>query len=231
MLTTALLPGFLATAAATSALPADPAAAAAAVEAAAPGGINYWALVMAASVPVKIVLLLLLIGSVVSWVIIFRKARVYRRADAEADAFEGRFWSGADLTQLYRAATDRNRVVEGLEAIFEAGFREFTRLRQKKGTDSRAQLEGAQRAMRATLARLDEAIAQVSDDIPGITADLRAGLDVIYRDLKGLNPQEFQIVYEEVKRTAKNLKLDQRGPSRMQVFVERSFGLTSNTLS
>ncbi len=153
MLTTALLPGFLATAAATSALPADPAAAAAAVEAAAPGGINYWALVMAASVPVKIVLLLLLIGSVVSWVIIFRKARVYRRADAEADAFEGRFWSGADLTQLYRAATDRNRVVEGLEAIFEAGFREFTRLRQKKGTDSRAQLEGAQRAMRATLAR------------------------------------------------------------------------------
>ncbi len=61
--------------------------------------------------------------------------------------------------------------------------------------------------------------------------DLRAGLDVIYRDLKGLNPQEFQIVYEEVKRTAKNLKLDQRGPSRMQVFVERSFGLTSNTLS
>ncbi|MFY8124247.1 MAG: MotA/TolQ/ExbB proton channel family protein, partial [Silanimonas sp.] len=33
------------------------------------------------------------------------------------------------------------------------GFREFTRLRQKKGMDARAQLEGAQRAMRATLAR------------------------------------------------------------------------------
>jgi biopolymer transport protein TolQ len=58
-----------------------------------------------------------------------------------------------DLTQLYRAAADSNRVVSGLEAIFEAGFREFARLRQKKGLDARTQLEGAQRAMRATYAR------------------------------------------------------------------------------
>ncbi|MFN8901162.1 MAG: protein TolQ, partial [Lysobacteraceae bacterium] len=101
----------------------------------------------------QLVLLLLVAGSVLSWVIIFRKQRIYKRADAEANDFENRFWSGADLTQLYRAATDRNRVVEGLEAIFEAGFREFTRLRQKRGSDARAQLEGAQRAMRATLAR------------------------------------------------------------------------------
>jgi biopolymer transport protein TolQ len=155
MLTTA----FLATA--TTATPLAPeavdAAAQAATEVAAEattgGGLNYLELVLHASVPVQLVLLLLVAASVLSWVIIFRKQRVYKRADAEAVDFENRFWSGADLNQLYRAATDRNRVVEGLEAIFEAGFREFTRLRQKKGMDGRAQLEGAQRAMRATLAR------------------------------------------------------------------------------
>lgn len=151
MLTTAFL------AAATAATPLAPEAAAAATEVAtdavASGGINYLTLILKASVPVQLVLLLLLAGSVLSWVIIFRKQRVYKRAEAEAVDFENRFWSGADLTQLYRAATDRNRVVEGLEAIFEAGFREYTRLRQKKGMDARAQLEGAQRAMRATLAR------------------------------------------------------------------------------
>jgi len=150
MLTTVLL-------AATAATPLAPEAAAAATEvateAAAKGGINYLELIMKASLPVQLVLLLLVAASVLSWVIIFRKNRVYKRADAEASDFENRFWSGADLTQLYRAATDRNRAVEGLEAIFEAGFREFTRLRQKKGIDGRAQLEGAQRAMRATLAR------------------------------------------------------------------------------
>jgi biopolymer transport protein TolQ len=147
-------------AAATAATPLAPEAAAAAAaatevagEAAAKGGIDYIALILKASLPVQFVMLLLVVASVISWVIIFRKARVYKRADAEANEFENRFWSGADLNQLYRSATDRNRVVEGLEAIFEAGFREFTRLRQKKGIDGRAQLEGAQRAMRATLAR------------------------------------------------------------------------------
>lgn len=122
-------------------------------EAAAKGGIDYVELILKASLPVQLVLLLLVVASVISWVIIFRKARVYKRAEAEAAEFENRFWSGADMTQLYRSATDRNRVVEGLEAIFEAGFREFTRLRQKKAADGRAQLEGAQRAMRASLAR------------------------------------------------------------------------------
>jgi biopolymer transport protein TolQ len=86
-------------------------------------------------------------------VIIFRKARVFSRANRDADDFEGRFWSGAELNKLYAGTSDRNRVVSGLEAIFEAGFREFARLRDKRKLDPRAQLEGAQRAMRATYAR------------------------------------------------------------------------------
>lgn len=127
----------------------------AAVEAAAEGAseLSYLQLMLHASLPVQLIVLLLLLGSVLSWVIIFRKNRVFSKANDEADEFEDRFWSGADLTQLYRSATDRNRVVSGLEAIFEAGFREYARLRQKKGVDGRTQLEGAQRAMRATFAR------------------------------------------------------------------------------
>ena len=88
----------------------------------------------------------------------FSKMRVFARANRIADDFEGRFWSGADLSRMYNEATERNRVVSGLEAIFEAGFREFSRLRQKKGVDARTQLEGAQRAMRATLAREVDAL-------------------------------------------------------------------------
>ena len=121
---------------------------------AAVGSLNYLELVLHASWPVLAVMLLLLIASVMSWFVIFRKMSVFSRANREAEEFEGRFWSGSDLNQLYRTATERNRVVSGLEAIFEAGFREFTRLlQQKKNIDTRGQLEGAQRAMRATLAR------------------------------------------------------------------------------
>ena len=121
--------------------------------AAAQDGINMLALVLHASIPVQLVMLLLLFGSVASWVIIFRKKRVLDRAEREADRFEERFWSGAELSKLYAGATERNRDVEGLEAIFEAGYREFNRIRQRRGVDSRIQLEGAQRAMRAATSR------------------------------------------------------------------------------
>src|SRR5688500_5363884 len=131
-------PPMLAAVAPVEDLPADapqvlPTEAAAAAVDAGGQGISYVQLLIDASLPVQVIMLLLALGSIVSWVIIFRKQRAFTAANDEADDFESRFWSGVDLTQLYRAATDRNRVVSGLEAIFEAGFREFARLRQKKG--------------------------------------------------------------------------------------------------
>ncbi len=136
------------------ALPQEAAAAAAGAAATAThGGINYLDLMLRASLPVKLIVLLLLAGSLISWVIIFRKAGSFKRADHAADDFENRFWSGADLSKLYASASDRNRAVDGLEAIFEGGFREYTRLREKRRLDGRAQLEGAQRAMRVAYTR------------------------------------------------------------------------------
>ena len=106
-----------------------------------------------ASIPVQFVMLLLLVASIASWVIIFRKRSLLSRAEDEADRFEERFWSGADLSKLYAGAQGRGRDSGGLEAIFESGFREFNRIRERRGVDSRIQLEGAQRAMRVTTSR------------------------------------------------------------------------------
>ncbi len=120
-------------------------------------GLDYMQLILHASLPVQLVLHLLVLGSVISWFIIFKKSRVYARADSACEEFESRFWSGIELNNLYAAATERNRQITGMEAIFEGGFREFMRLREKKGVDGRIQLEGAQRAMRVSTAReIDE---------------------------------------------------------------------------
>lgn len=127
--------------------------AAAAAAPAAADHFNILQLVIHASLPVQLVMLLLLFASVASWVIIFRKKRVLDRAENEAIKFEERFWSGAELSKLYAGASERNRDIGGMEAIFEGGFREFNRIRQRRGVDSRIQLEGAQRAMRATASR------------------------------------------------------------------------------
>jgi biopolymer transport protein TolQ len=121
--------------------------------AAANSNLDLLQLVLDASLPVQLIMALLIVASIVSWVIIFRKRSVIARAQKEAERFEERFWSGAELTKLYAGATQGRGPVGGMESIFEAGFREFGRLRQRKGVDSRTQLEGAQRAMRATGSR------------------------------------------------------------------------------
>ena len=117
------------------------------------GGFDMFQLVLHASLPVQLVMVLLLFASLASWLIIFRKKRILDRAEREADRFEEQFWSGAELSKLYAGASERNRQVEGLEAIFEGGMREFNRIRQRRGVDARMQLEGAQRAMRASASR------------------------------------------------------------------------------
>ena len=110
-------------------------------------------LIMSASTVVQLVMLILVVGSILSWVVIFQRTFVMRRARAAHQSFEERFWSGSDMGKLYAAATERNREVDGLEAIFEAGFREFSRQRQRRTATPAAQLEGAQRGMRVATSR------------------------------------------------------------------------------
>lgn len=117
-------------------------------------GLDLWQLVLHASLPVQLVMVLLLLASIASWVIIFRKKRLLDRAEREADAFEERFWAGAELSRLYASASERPHGIGGMEAVFEAGFRDFNRAQQRRGgVDPRLQLEAAQRAMRAASSR------------------------------------------------------------------------------
>jgi biopolymer transport protein TolQ len=113
-------------------------------------------LIMQASWLVKGVMLLLLLASVASWVIIFRKRQVLNRAEKEADAFEEKFWSGTDLTAMHEAITAGHRKTDGMERIFESGFSEFLRMRQQARMGPNAMVDGAQRSMRIALTRETE---------------------------------------------------------------------------
>jgi biopolymer transport protein TolQ len=117
------------------------------------GDLDILQLILHASLPVQAVMVLLLFASIASWVIIFRKKKMLDRAEREAEQFEERFWSGTELSRLYAGATERSRDIGGLESIFESGFREYGRQRQRRGIDSRTQLEGAQRGMRVAASR------------------------------------------------------------------------------
>lgn len=96
---------------------------------------------------------ILLLTSLVSWTMIFKKSRMLRLAAVEADEFEERFWSGGDLNVLYNSVTTGRKSLHGMAKIFEAGFKEFARMRQQKMSDPIVVLEGAQRSMRVALMR------------------------------------------------------------------------------
>ena len=116
-------------------------------------GLNIFALIADSSWPVKLVLLVLLVFSFMSWVIIVRKYSQMKAAMENAESFEERFWSGADLAQLFREVSNRGADNGGMENIFESGFREFARQRQRRTPDSRLVIEGAERAMQVTVTR------------------------------------------------------------------------------
>ena len=109
-------------------------------------------LVLDASLVVQLVMVLLLLASLLSWTVIFLKWSVIKQARQEADRFERRFWSGADLGELYKRVSTRRGKLSGMESIFEAGFREFLHLR-KSAVDPMALVQGVQRAMRVALNR------------------------------------------------------------------------------
>ncbi len=109
-------------------------------------------LIMNASGVVQFVMLLLIIASVLSWVVIFQRSFVLRRAKRAHKDFEDRFWSGIDLNELYRE-TPAEQETQGAEHVFRSGFREFNRLLPKT-RNPQSILEGVQRSMRVAWSRV-----------------------------------------------------------------------------
>jgi len=115
------------------------------------GDLQVWQLVLDASWMVKFVMLILLLASVSSWMIIFRKRQMLNEATRRADNFEERFWSGTSLANLYQELSEAEAA--GMERLFEAGFSEFTRMQEQRKTSADRAVEGAERAMRISLTR------------------------------------------------------------------------------
>jgi len=110
-------------------------------------------LLTGASLPVQLVMVILLIVSIVSWWYIFIKVMTIGRAEKEAETFEHTFWTGGDLNQLYEALTAGRNKPQGMSSIFEAGFKEFARLKRQPGLEVSDLMEGSRRAMRAAYNR------------------------------------------------------------------------------
>lgn len=118
--------------------------------------LSILSLITKASLVVQLVMALLVVLSLASWTAIFQKWIQLRRARAETEEFEKRFWSGADLAKLHEQAMNPRRKAGAEERIFEAGMAEFLKLRGRG--DAQLMLDGARRAMKAAYQREMDAL-------------------------------------------------------------------------
>ncbi|MDP3744452.1 MAG: protein TolQ [Methylotenera sp.] len=118
---------------------------------------SFFTLIVGASLPVQLVMLILIITSLFSWWYIFIKVATIKRAERDAEDFENTFWTGGDLNKLYDGIANNRRKPQGMASIFEAGFKECARHKQQARMEVSDVMEGARRAMRATFNReMDE---------------------------------------------------------------------------
>jgi biopolymer transport protein TolQ len=125
--------------------------------------LSIYHLIIHASIIVQCVMVVLLVASVVSWTFIFFKRKEIQQSIAITDEFEAEFWSGVELTELYKKLSAKEFQPEGIEKIFLSGYNEFSRMRQKGNVEPAVLVESAQRAMRIELSR---ELDRLDDSLP-----------------------------------------------------------------
>lgn len=122
------------------------------------GSLNYLEIVTHGGLVVTTVLVLLILTSLASWTIIFRKLLQLRRAQAESVRFLETFWRSKRLDAIYTAA--EKMPLSPVAQVFRAGYVELSKVTQTKGPDDDAamhdQLGGFENVERA-LARAGNA--------------------------------------------------------------------------
>lgn len=113
---------------------------------------SLWSYFINASFLVKLVMLLLIGASILSWTYIMQRSLYLRDTRNATSQFENAFWSGGDLSKLYAGIKNKDNL-QGMEAIFQAGFKEFLRLHKQAGMTADSVLASARRAMRVAQMR------------------------------------------------------------------------------
>src|SRR5262245_65977659 len=92
------------------------------------GDASLWHLFWQASPLVKVVMVGLIAASVICWAIVIEKVLVINRLMRATDRFEGMFWSGQSLEDLYVSIGPGHMCA--LATLFMAAMREWTGMQE-----------------------------------------------------------------------------------------------------
>src|SRR5438445_1203647 len=136
--------------------------------------LNYIQMVTHSGVVVTAVLLLLVLSSLGSWTIIFRKALHLRRAREQSAQFLETFWRSKRLDQIY--STAEKLPLSPVAQVFRAGYVELSKVTQARPEGDEAamqdQLGGFENVERSLARATNAELTQLEMQIPllGTTA-------------------------------------------------------------
>ena len=108
---------------------------------------TFLSFIFDAGLVVKLVMLILLMASVFSWMFIIQRSLYFKHINKCIDDFTKRFWSGINLEELFESTRQHNDD-PALARVFNAGFREYQRLKSLDTMSAEAKCENIERAMR-----------------------------------------------------------------------------------
>ena len=114
-------------------------------------GLSLWSLFIHANLIVQLVMIGLLACSVWVWAIAIDKLVLYRRTRREMDRFEGAFWSGESLEELYRTLSGKPN--QSMGALFVAAMREWKRSFEGGGRSIAGLQMRIEKVMQVSIAR------------------------------------------------------------------------------
>ena len=114
--------------------------------------LSFFSLILGASLPVQIVMLILIFASGMSWKYIYLKIKVLKSTEENTDEFEKFFWSGGDLGKLYNSLSSMHGDMNGLSTIFKVGYKEYISQKDSRSFDKKS-IESVRRAMTASYNR------------------------------------------------------------------------------
>jgi biopolymer transport protein TolQ len=111
--------------------------------------LSAWSLIAESSLLVKLILLLLLFGSVVTWAIIFTKIKLLKSAREENAEFLEVFWNSKALDEVQQKIESFPH--SPIAKVFHAGFKELRKLpAQDRTADGAPEVSNIQRALSRT---------------------------------------------------------------------------------
>jgi biopolymer transport protein TolQ len=139
------------------------------------GSLNYVEMVTHGGPVVTGVLLILVLSSLASWTIIFRKLLYLRRAQRESVLFLETFWRSKRLDSIYAATEEMP--LSPMAQVFRAGYVELSKVTQPQPEQSEEgamhdQLGGFENVERALARAINTELAALEQQIPflGTTA-------------------------------------------------------------